>query len=94
MSELKESKTNNYISIVEQMEEKKWKKQFELLVKFKKKHLMLPNRKTDHSLFYWLVMQRKKAKNGELTKEQLKLYGEAGINILGRSQKDDEASLN
>jgi hypothetical protein len=89
MPELKDLQPKNrFISIAEQIEEQKWKQKFSELVKFKKKHGMLPQRKTDHTLFYWLIMQRKKAKKGELTEEQLQRYHEAGINILGRLRKD------
>jgi hypothetical protein len=89
MPELKDLQPKNrFISIAEQIEEQKWKQKFSELVKFKKETGMLPSRRTDNKLFNWSVMQRKKAKNGELTEEQLRLYQEAGINILGRSQKD------
>jgi hypothetical protein len=71
-----------------QAAEQKWKRMFAELVKFKKENGMLPLRKDDHTLNYWLIGQRKMAKTGRLTEEQLKLYEEAGINILGRSKKD------
>jgi hypothetical protein len=71
------------------LEEQKWRKQFAQLVQFKKEHGMLPQRRHDPTLNYWLTMQRKKAKSGELSEEQLRLYHEVGINVLGRSQKAD-----
>jgi hypothetical protein len=87
MPELKPK--NSFKSIAEQIEEQKWKARFSELVKFKKQHGMLPQSKTDNTLCNWLVMQRKKAKNGELSEEQLRLYREAGINVMGKAEKED-----
>jgi hypothetical protein len=74
--------------IAEQEAEQKWKRMFAELVKFKKENSKLPLRSDDHTLNYWLIGQRKKAKTGQLNEDQLRLYEEAGINILGRPKND------
>ena len=91
MPDLKTLKpATGFRSPVEQLEEANWKKQFATVVKFKKKHGILPLRCHDTTLHYWLTVQRHRAKKGKLTEEQLRLYKEAGINILGWPRKADE----
>jgi hypothetical protein len=89
MPELKDLKpVDKFRSLADQMAEQKWNQLFAQLVAFKKENGILPQRKHDPTLIYWFTMQRKKARDGKLTAEQLQLFKKAGINVLGRSQKD------